>query len=102
MDDSKEPEMYQVVVNNMPAGSIAMVAMDKSAELFEDVYPNTAEQLKNGSYVDDLGVVEESSEPLRERTRDADDVELGNITEKLMANEEELEKVLGIKWAPPR
>ena len=104
-----------------PTGSIAKEAMDKSADLFEETYPNTAEQLKNGSYVDDLGVVEESREELRERTReadeilehagmkvhkwiysgeDADSVELGNITNKLMANELELEKVLGLKLNP--
>ena len=125
MDETEEPEIYQVIVNNMgikPAGSIAKEAMDKSTDLFEEEYPNTAEQLKNGSYVDDLGVVEESRKSLKERTReadeildhagmkvhrwiysgeeDADDVKLGNITEKLMTNEEELEKVLGIKWAP--
>merc|ERR1712237_82316 len=122
MDDSKEPEMYRVVVNNMgikPACSIAKEAMDKSAELFEDVYPNTAEQLKTGSYVDDLGVVDESDEALKERTQEADEilkhvgmkvpkwlysgeeadsVELGNITNKLMADEAELDKVLGLSW----
>merc|ERR1711905_98689 len=121
-----EPEIYQVIVNNMgikPAGSIAEEAMDKSTDLFEEEYPNTAEQLKNGSYVDDLGVVEESRETLRERTQEADEildhagmkvhrwiysgesagsVEMGNITDKLMADKIELEKVLGIKWDAER
>ena len=47
MDETKEPEMYCVVVNNMgikPAGSIAKEAMDKSADLFEDKYPNIRAQ----------------------------------------------------------
>ena len=102
-----------------PAGSIAKSALDKSAEVFEEMYPDTAEQLKNGSYVDDLGVVEETMEALRQRTQEADEIldhagikvhkwiysresagsiELGNYTDKLMADETELEKVLGIKW----
>ena len=68
MDESMELEIYQVIVNNMgvkPAGSIAKEALDKSAALYEEIYPDTAEQLKNGSYVDDLGVVEESDEALK-------------------------------------
>ena len=69
--------------------------------------------------MDDLGVVDESGNELRARTKeadeildhagmkvhkwiysgeDADSVELGNITNKLMADELELEKVLGLKW----
>ena len=64
-------------------------------------------------------MVEESDEALRERTQEADEilkhagmkvhkwiysgeeadsVELGNITNKLMADELELEKVLGLNW----
>ena len=63
--------------------------------------------------------MEESDEALKDRTKEVDEildhagmkvhrwiysgesaanVELGNITEKLMADEIELEKVLGIKW----
>ena len=62
MDETKEPETYQVVVNNMgvkPAGSIAKMALDKSADVFNETYPTTAEQLKEGSYLDDLGVMDE-------------------------------------------
>ena len=72
-----EPEIYQVIVNNMgvkPAGSIAKEALDKSAALFEEIYPDTAEQLKNGSYVDDLRVVDESDVALKERTKEADEI----------------------------
>ena len=49
MDESKDPEIFQVIVNNMgvkPAGSIAKAALDKSAEVFKTMYPDTAEQLK--------------------------------------------------------
>ena len=77
MDDSGEPEMYCVVVNNLgikPAGPIAKKALDKFADLFEVTYPNTAEQLKNDSYVGDLSAIKESREVLKERTREANEI----------------------------
>ena len=126
MDESKDPEIFQVIVNNMgvkPAGSIAKSALDKSAKVFEKMYPDTAKQLKDGSYVDDLGVMEETMEALKQRTKEADEIldhagmkvhkwiysgesagsiEMGNLTDKLMADEIELEKVLGINWNAER
>ena len=121
MDDTKDPETYQVVVNNMgvkPAGSITKMALDKSVDMFNKMYPVTAEQLKEGSYVDDLGVVDKDMPALMQRTEEADEilahagmlvhkwiyskesgtVDMGNLTGKLTADEVELEKVLGIKW----
>ena len=83
------------------------------------MYPDTAEQLKDGSYVDDLFNVDEDMPALKERTQEADTilahagmsvhkwiyskesggtVEMGNITDNLSADEVELEKVLGIKF----
>ena len=61
MDNTQEPDVYQVIVNNMgvkPAGSIAMVALQKSAEKFSLEYPLMSNQIKTNSYVDDLGLVE--------------------------------------------
>ena len=51
MDKTKKPEMYQVKVNNIgvkPSGSIVMTVLDKSADTFQDMYPDTVEQLKKG------------------------------------------------------
>ena len=59
MDQSKEPEVYQVVVNNIgvkPAGAIATRAFHMSAEMHEDQFPETARMLKEQSYVDDLAL----------------------------------------------
>ena len=59
MDENADPETYQVVRNNMgvkPSGSIAKTALDLSADKYEEKYPSTAQQLKDKSYVDDLGL----------------------------------------------
>ena len=61
MDDNKQPETLQVIVNNIcvkPAGLIAMTALYKSADVFEQRFPKTVEQLKNQSYVDDIGLTD--------------------------------------------
>ena len=50
MDETREPETYQVICNNMgvkPAGSIAKTALDKSANIHAEVYPETSQQLKD-------------------------------------------------------
>jgi len=77
MDESVEPETYQIVCNNMgvkPAGSIAKTALDKSADKFKEIYPSTSQQLKDRSYVDDLGVIEEQLDSLKKRTQEADEI----------------------------
>ena len=46
MDDNKQPETLQVIVNNIGvklAGSIAMTALYKSADFFKDKYRNTVQ-----------------------------------------------------------
>ena len=48
--------------------------MDKSADLFKETYPFTAEQSKKGLYGNNLGMVKESLEEPRERTREADKI----------------------------
>ena len=112
------------ICNNMgikPAGSIAKTALDLSADKFKEIYPATSQQLKDSSYVDDLGVTDKQLDSLKERTNEAvkiladagmkvhkwiysredmetDSVEWGNLAE----DEIELERVLGIKWNPGR
>ena len=42
LDEDREPETYQVLVNNIgvkPAGAIASLALQKSADLFEPRFP---------------------------------------------------------------
>ena len=56
---TKEADTYQVLVNNIgvkPAGAIATLALQNSAEIFSSKYPLTTEQLVKKSYVDDIGL----------------------------------------------
>ena len=62
MDENADPETYQVVRNNMGvkrSGSISWTALDLSADKYVEKYPSTAQQLKDKSYVNDLGVTDE-------------------------------------------
>ena len=77
LDLSKVPETYQVTVNNIGvklAGAIATLSLRKSEDMFVHMYPDTVQQLKNDSYVNDLGLTAASKEKLRERTSEADTV----------------------------
>ena len=59
LDESKEPDTYMVMVNNIgikPAGAIATLALQKSSDLHQENYPVASYQLKDGSYVDDVGI----------------------------------------------
>ena len=61
MDDKKAPNTYQVTVNNIgvkPAGAIATTALYKSCDWFENDFPEVVVQLKNQSYVDDIGLTD--------------------------------------------
>ena len=77
MDEKADPETYQVVRNNMcvkPLGSIAKTALDLSADKYAVMYPSMAQQLKDKSYVDDLGVTDEQLDSLKQRTVEADEI----------------------------
>ena len=124
MDETREPETYQVIVNNIgvrPAGAIATTALYKSADEHEDKFPETVWQLKNQSYVDDFGLTGSSKQELQNRKDEADvvlkhggmkvkkwvcsgddqeGVEFGDNTNCLTADDQEVERMLGILWLP--
>ena len=115
MDKKKAPETYQVIVNNIgvkPAGAIATTAMYRSADCFKIEFPEVVEQLKNQSYVDDIGLTDLDEERLAEKTQQADEilkhanmkvkrwivsgdgqseVEVGNLTNNLTLEDAEIE-----------
>ena len=73
----QEPKTYQVQVNNIgvkPAGAIASLALQKSADVYALDFPETSRQLKSKSYVDDLGLTAENENELKKRTMEADTV----------------------------
>ena len=42
IDESQEPDVYRVLVNNIgikPAGAIATLALQKSVDVYQEVYP---------------------------------------------------------------
>ena len=126
LDASREPETYQVIANNIgvkPAGAIATLALQNSAELYSSKFPVTAQQLINKSYVDDLGLTDKTMDMLRKRTYEADEilkhanmrvkrwifsgdssqdpVQLGEAEViSSSGSEPELERMLGIIWDP--
>ena len=127
MDETKKPEIYQVIVNNIgvkPAGSIATTALYRSADAHGEQFPETVRQLKRQSYVDDIGLTDNSKKGLDIKMKEADIVlkhanmkvkgwvcsgddnrgsmEMGDVTSCLTAEDEDTEKVLGILWCPKK
>ena len=125
LDPRSEPETYQVTVNNIgvkPAGAIATLALQKSADIFSEVFPETSIQLKKKSYVDDLGLTGKNAEALIKRTLEADQilnhanmrvkkwvfsgdgvdsiVRVGESPNSLLSESREEECMLGIIWEP--
>ena len=77
MDNNKLPETLQVIVNNVgvkPAGAIATTALYKSADVFEERFPETVEQIKNQSYVDDIRLTNLDDEKLARKTQQVDEI----------------------------
>ena len=57
MDDFKEPETYMMTAvsfGDRPAGAIAAVALQKTAEMGRSTYPEAADIVENNTYVDDI------------------------------------------------
>ena len=127
LHQSSQPLTYQVTVNNIgvkPAGAIATLALQKSTKQFDREYPQTARQLRDQSYVDDLGITAENMDVLRRRTREADIilkhanmqvkkwvysgvgdgkmVEVGDNASGINSEALETERMLGILWDPEK
>ena len=77
LDESREPDTYMVLVNNIgikPAGAIATLALQKSANIHEEKYPVASFQLKDGSYVDDVGITGKKKEDVKSLTEQCDEI----------------------------
>ena len=126
LDMHQNPKTYQVLVNNIgvkPAGAIASLALQNSADIYSKEFPITSEQLKKKSYVDDLGLTADNAEDLRKRTMEADKIlkhanmkvkqwvlsgdsqesaiEVGEAV-SVVLEDIDCERMLGIKWDPSR
>ena len=125
MDVSKEPQTYQVIANNIgvkPAGCIATLALYKSADMHKDSFPVMSIQLRDNSYVDDLGLTGKAAAELRKRTEEADIIlkhagmkvkrwvysgddvgalQIGDVDNGLPLEEVAcVERMLGVVWNP--
>ena len=123
---NKTPETYQVIVNNIgvkPAGAIATTALYKSCDWFKNDFPEVVVQIKQQSYVDNIGLTDLNVGRLAEKTQQADkilghanmkvkrwivsgdsqgEVEAGNLSDNLTLEDAEIEQVLGVAWQPGR
>ena len=123
LDKTRDPDTYQVVVNNIgvkPAGCIASLALYKTADRFKEQCPVTSLQLKENSYVDDLGLTGNTLEEIKLRVEEADKildsggfhvknwvfsgdseaVSIGDIRECLPLEDVGEERMLGVIWEP--
>lgn len=120
MDTSKEPDTYvtqRVSFGDKPSGTIATVALWKTADLGNHEYPKAAKIVQNNTYMDDII---ESTNDLSTAQKLAQDIETlidrggfkvkewifsghpNNREKTAMPNEPYVspEKVLGIIWDP--
>ena len=61
MEERKTPSTYQVIVNNVwvkLAGAIATTVLYNSCDWFKNNFPLVMVQLKNQSYVDNIGLTD--------------------------------------------
>ena len=124
-DQSKPPDHYQlsaVTFGDKPSGAIALVALQKTAELGKTEYPEAADVILKNSYVDDIL---NSTDSIEDVNRLASEVEAllaaggfklkdwiiskghnesvdinRSVSNNLNISETKQEKVLGMLWDP--
>ena len=111
----RDPDIYvltTVTMGDRPAGTIATVALYKTAELSEESYPLESKIIKESSYIDDIVDSVRDFEEAKRVTRNINKIlQVGNFQmkewvisgspkENLSINQSENERVLGIFWNP--
>lgn len=123
METDREPDIYMVIVNNLgirPSGTIATSALEMTAEMFRERYPEVVQELIDNSFVDDVGLQADTLPELEKKTQQADEildmggfkckgwvlshrpgakVEFGSEVEESDLYDL-IEKVLGMQWEP--
>ena len=76
LDVEQQLQTYHVLVNIgvKPAGAIATLSLYKSADLFQHPFPTTSQQIKDKSYIHDIGITGRTMDELRKRTVEADTI----------------------------
>ena len=120
MNSTREPDTYiiqRVSFGDKPSGTIATIALRKTAEMMRNEYPEAADIIQNNTYMDDII---ESKDNITMASKLSQDIEKaiikggfqikewifsGDISkqeESIMVQKPHTstEKVLGIKWRP--
>ena len=119
MQTKEHPKTLAVIVNNFglkPANCIATSALHKSADIFENDYPEASKAIKEQTYIDDELVAAENNNKLHQKTDQMDEITAhagmsnkgwtysGDVSSDFEigcdGGESEEEKVLGLLWDP--
>ena len=123
LETERDPDTYVKTVltfGDKPAPAMAQIALRKTAQESEEVYPKAAKVLKDNTYMDDICDSLETNEEARQLTRDVDEVLAKggfavkewisncNLGEENQSSEKQvvksdrekspIEKVLGLEW----
>ena len=77
LETERNPDTYVKTVltfGDKPAPAMAQIALRKTAQESEEVYPKAAKVLKDNTYMDDICDSLETNEEARQLTRDVDEV----------------------------
>ena len=119
MQTKEHPKTLAVIVNNFglkQANCIATSALHKSADIFENDYPEASKAIKEQTYIDDELVAAENNNKLHQKTDQMDEITAhagmsnkgwtysGDVSSDFEigcdGEESEEEKVLGLLWDP--
>ena len=121
MDMRRRPDVYKITrvsFGDKPAGSIAALALKKTAQMSEEEFPEASTTIRDNTYVDDILGSLPSQEKASQITSQIDDVlRKGGFEVKAWtisatdstslqmcpdggATEDDMSKVLGVVWSP--
>ena len=120
MDSTREPDTYiiqRISFGDKPSGTIATIALRKTAEMTRNEYPKAADIIQNNTYMDDIIERKDNLAMARKLSQDIEKVFIkegfqvkewifsGDISkqgETIMVQKPHTstEKILGIKWSP--
>ena len=120
MDGTREPDTYiiqRVSFGDKPSGTIATIALRKTAEMMRNEYPEAADIIQNNTYMDDIIESKDNITIAHELSQDIEkaiikggfqvkewifsgDISKQEETIMVQKPHTSTEKILGIKWSP--
>ena len=77
MKKNEPPQIYRVTANNIgikPSGCVATSALELTCDMFMEKYPVVSEEIRNSSYVDDVGLCADDHAELSKKIKQADEL----------------------------